>query len=267
MAERFRPYRMMLAAQVRAQTSYRVSFAVELVGAMVFTALDLLTVLVLFRVTRSLGGFGFHEAFLMTAVASLSFATADLVAGNIDALRVDIRNGHLDALLTRPLGVLRQLFVTDFALRRVGRVVQGLAVLAVAWQLARVGWSVEAVGFLVVTVVSGAAFFCGLFVTGATVQFWWIDSGEFANGFTYGGRDFTAYPVTVYGTFFRRLFAFGLGFAFVAYYPSLVLLRRPDPLGLPGWTGWLTPVVAAVVITVATTAWRFGLRHYRSTGS
>ena len=37
--------------------------------------------------------------------------------------------------------------------------------------------------------------------------------------------------MTVYGRLFRRLFAYGLGFAFVAYYPALALLGRPDPAG------------------------------------
>jgi len=104
-------------------------------------------------------------------------------------------------------------------------------------------------------------------VATATVAFWWIDSGEFANGFTYGGRDFTSYPITVYSGFFRRVFAYGLGFGFVAYHPTLGLLGRPDPLGLPAWMAWSTPAVAAAACGLAALAWRSGVRHYRSTGS
>ena len=114
----------------------------------------------------------------------------------------------------------------------------------------------------------GAVFFGAIFVATATVAFWWIDSGEFANGFTYGGRDFTSYPITVYSGLFRRIFAYSLGFAFVAYYPALALLGRPDPLGLPGWAGLVRrrwwPCAA---VAVAALVWRFGVRHYRSTGS
>lgn len=265
--ERFRPYRRMLGAQVRAQTSYRVSFVTELVGAALFTALDLLTVVVIFRVTRTLGGFTFPAAFLMSALAGLSFATADLVAGNVEKLRQGIRTGQLDVLFVRPLGILRQLVATDFELRRIARVVEGAVALGIACALARVGRSAADVGLVATTLLAGTAFFSALFVAGATVTFWWIDSGEFANGFTYGGRDFTSYPVTVYGAFFRRLFAFGLGFAAVAYYPTLTLLHHPDPLGLPTWTGWLAPVVAALAVAVAALVWRTGIRHYRSTGS
>src|SRR6185312_3342556 len=101
---------------------------------------------------------------------------------------------------------------------------------------------------------------------GSTVVFFWIESGEFANAFTYGGRTFTGYPVNIYGRELRALFAYGLGFAFVAYYPALVILGRPDPLGGPSWLGWSAPAVAAVAGTVAWALWRHGLRHYRGAG-
>ena len=69
------------------------------------------------------------------------------------------------------------------------------------------------------------------------------------------------------GRYLRWLFGFGLGFASVGYYPTLALLDRPDPLGLPGWVGWCAPAVSLVTAGVATLAWRAGVRQYRSTGS
>jgi ABC-2 type transport system permease protein len=265
--ERFRPYRLILLAQLRAQMSYRGSFVIDVLSGTALTAMDLATVIVLFHVTSTVGGFAFHDAFLMSALASLAFATADQIAGEMDGLRVDIRTGQLDALLVRPLPLLPQLMSTEIQLRRLGRIVQGLVVVVIAAGLAHVHWSVSTVALLVLTPIAGTAFFVGMFVATATVAFWWIDSGEFGNGFTYGGRDFTNYPVTVYGQFFRRAFAVGLGFAFVSYYPVLTILDRPDPLGLPPWTGWLSPLAGAASCGLATIAWRVGVRRYRSTGS
>jgi ABC-2 type transport system permease protein len=266
-AETFRPYRVLIRAQLRSQLTYRASFLLELVSSTTIMAMDLVTVLVMFRVTKTLGSFDLPVSFLMASLAGLSFGAADFAVGNIEDLRVLIRNGQLDALLVRPLGLLGQLFATDFQMRRIGRIVQGVAAVLVGAAVAGVPWTWRSAALLVLTPVAGFGFFSAVFVIGATVAFWWIDSGEFANAFTYGGRDFTTYPVTVYGTVFRRLFAFGFGFAFVAYYPTLALLRKPDPLGLPGWTGWLSPVVSMLAMAVAALVWRIGVRHYRSTGS
>jgi ABC-2 type transport system permease protein len=265
--ERFRPYRMVVKAQLRAQMNYRMSFWIELVAGTLTTGLDLLMVIVIFHVTSRLGGFSFRAAFFMSAVASLAFSCADQLVGSVDDLRVNIRSGQLDALLVRPLGLLRQLVSTDMQMRRIGRIVEGVAVLAVAAGLAHVRWSAGTVALIVVTPLAGTGFFAAFLVMAGTVSFWWIDSTEFGAGFTYGGRDFTTYPMTVYGEFFRRAFAYGLGFAFVAYYPALSMLHMRDPLGLPGWIGWLSPLVAAATCAVATLVWRIGVRHYRSTGS
>jgi ABC-2 type transport system permease protein len=65
----------------------------------------------------------------------------------------------------------------------------------------------------------------------------------------------------------RRLFAYGLGFAFVAYYPALTLLDRRDPLGAPAHLGYASPLIAVVAAAAAGLLWRTGIRHYRSTGS
>jgi ABC-2 type transport system permease protein len=55
--------------------------------------------------------------------------------------------------------------------------------------------------------------------------------------------------------------------AFINWYPSLHILGRPDPLGYPDWTQWLSPLVAAVLVALAALVWRSGVRSYRSTGS
>ena len=57
----------------------------------------------------------------------------------------------------------------------------------------------------------------------------------------------------------------------VAAVRALLRLRdaedKPVPLGLPSWTGLLSPLVAAVVAVLGGIAWRAGIRRYRSTGS
>lgn len=260
-------YRALLGAQARSQAAYRVSFAVDLVGNVGATVFDVVTVLVLFGVTRQLGGFTLSESLVIVGLSSSAFATADLLVGNIERLPRYVRTGLFDAVLVRPLAALPQLLLMDLPLRKVSRAVFGLAVLVVALASAGIGWTPGRVALAAVAPLAATVFFGSVFVTTATVSFYWIDSGELANSVTYGGRDFTSYPVTVYDGWFRALFAYGLGFAFVSYHPALALLGRADPLGLPAWVGWASPGVALVAATVAAVAWRVGIRHYRSTGS
>jgi ABC-2 type transport system permease protein len=261
------PYLSLLRAQVRAQTSYRASFAVDLVSSVWSTIFDVVTVLVLFRVTTRLGGFEVREALVMVGLSACAFATADLAVGNVERLREYVRIGLFDTLLVRPLRALPQLLLADVPLRRLGRIAIGTGVLVVALALAPIEWTPARLGLAVLAPVAGTVFFGAIFVAGATVAFWWVESGEVANSLTYGGRDLSTYPMTVYGGVFRRVFGYGLGFAFVAYYPALALLGRRDPLGLPAWVGWASPAVAVLAAGGAALLWRTGVRHYRSTGS
>jgi ABC-2 type transport system permease protein len=261
------PYARLLAAQIRGQAQYRTSFLVEVFGSVLGGVIDIAVVLVMFNVTRRLGGFAFRETFLMATLAGGAFSLADLAVGSIERIRIYVRTGLLDTILVRPLGALPQLLALDFSPKRVGRLLFSAGLLVAATRLAGVHWTPARVALLLVTPIAGAVLFGAVFVASATVAFWWIDSGEFASALTYGGRDFTAYPMTVYQGLFRRVFAYGMGFAFVGYYPALALLGRPDPLGLPAAAGWAGPIVALAACAVAGLVWRHGVRHYRSTGS
>ncbi|MEH0844067.1 ABC-2 family transporter protein [Micromonospora sp. CPCC 205711] len=260
-------YRALLGAQARSQAAYRTSFVVDLVGNVGATVFDVVAILVLYRVTRALGGFSLHETLVMVGLSAAAFATADLLVGNIERLPRYVRTGLFDAVLVRPLGALPQLLLMDLPVRKISRALFGLAVLVVALATAGIDWTPARLALAVVAPLAGVVFFGSIFVATATVSFLWVESGELGASVTYGGKEFTTYPVTVFEGWFRATFAYGLGFAFVSYQPALALLGRPDPLGLPAWAGWAAPGVALVAATGAAAAWRAGVRHYRSTGS
>ena len=77
----------------------------------------------------------------------------------------------------------------------------------------------------------------------------------------------SSYPLSIYQAWIRRTFTFIIPIAFAAYYPGLYFLGRADPLGLPRFVSFLTPVVALAFSMVALGFWNWGVRHYQSTGS
>ncbi|MCA2212503.1 ABC transporter permease [Jidongwangia harbinensis] len=266
MAE-LRAYAALAGGQLRSVVSYRASFVVEMVTNLGSTALDVLTVLVLFSTTNAVAGFTLPEAILIAALSSCAFTLADFAVGNIDRLKTYVRAGTMDAVLVRPLSAMGQLLLMDLPFRKLLRLAVSASVLVVALVVNDLDWTPARVALLVVTPVAGAVFFGSIFVLSASLAFWWVDSGDLGSAFTYGGRDFTSYPVPVYSGWFRAVFAYALGFGFVAYQPALALLGRADPLGLPAWAGYVTPLVAVVAAAAAAAMWRAGIRQYRSTGS
>jgi ABC-2 type transport system permease protein len=249
-----RAFTMLAAMWVRVSWTYRASFLVMTAASLVITGIDFVAILVMFGNVDALGGFGLGEVAFLYGATATCLGLADLVVGNVERLGRQVRLGQVDAMMVRPVGLLAQVCAHEFALRRLGRIAQGAAVLA----------RVAMLGSLV---VCGTAIFVGLFVLGAAFQFVSSDASEVANAFTYGGNAMTQYPLTIYPTEVVKALTFLVPVAFVNWYPALFILDVPDPLGLPDWLRFAAPVAAVVVCSLAALGWRAGVRRYRSTGS
>ncbi|WP_256069380.1 MULTISPECIES: ABC transporter permease [unclassified Streptomyces] len=262
-----RAYRLIVAMWIRSTMAYRTSFLLTAFGNFAATALDFVTILLMFSHITVLGGFTLPEVAFLYGTSSTSFGLADLVMGSMDRLGRRVRDGTLDTLLLRPVPVLAQVAADRFALRRLGRVTQGLLVLA--WSLARldVAWTPVKLLMLPVMLLSGGALFSAVFVGGAAFQFWANDAAEVQSSVTYGGNTMLQYPPNIFARDLVRGVTFVVPLAFVNWLPALYVLGEPDPLGLPAWVDFASPAVALLCCALAGLAWRAGLRSYRSTGS
>ncbi|MFJ6796502.1 ABC transporter permease [Streptomyces sp. NPDC091268] len=254
---------------IRSTMTYRTSFLLALFGNAAITLLDFAAIFIMFSHVDVLGGFTLPEIALLYGSCSASLGLADLLLGNLHRVGTRIRDGSLDTMLVRPVPVLAQVAADRFALRRLGRTAQGLAVLG--WSVpalsGQVDWTPGKVLLVPVMVLAGAGIFGAVMVAGAAFQFAAGDAAEVVNSFTYGGCTMLQYPPTVFATDLLRGVTFIVPLAFVNWLPALHVLGRPDPLGLPGWLAYTSPLVAFAVFLPASLAWRAGVRSYRSTGS
>ncbi|MFJ6460216.1 ABC transporter permease [Streptomyces sp. NPDC091387] len=265
--EGFRAYGLIAAMWLRSTMAYRASFVMTAVGNFAATAFDFVAIMLMFSHVDVLGGYTLAEIALLYGAAGTAFGLADLAMGSMDRLGRRVRDGTLDTLLVRPVPVIAQVAADRFALRRLGRITQGLLVLGYALVTLDIEWTVLKVVMVPLMLLSGAAIFGAVFVVGAAFQFFAQDASEVQNSFTYGGNTLLQYPPTVFAKDLVRGVTFVVPLAFVNWLPALYVLGREYPLGLPQWVAFLPPVVAAGCWAVAGLAWRAGLRSYRSTGS
>ncbi|MFD5545675.1 ABC transporter permease [Streptomyces goshikiensis] len=265
--EGVRGYGLIVAMWIRSTMTYRTSFFLATFGNAVVQLLDFVAIYIMFSHVEALGGFSLPEIALLYGSCSASLGLADLLLGNTDRIGVRVRDGSLDTMLVRPVPLLAQVAADRFALRRLGRIVQGLGVLGWAVWALDVAWTPGKVLLVPVMILAGAAIFAAVMLAGAAFQFVAGDAAEVQNSFTYGGNTMLQYPPTVFGKDLLRGVTFIVPLAFVNWLPALHVLGRPDPLGLPGWVGYLSPLVAFVAFLPASLAWRAGVRSYRSTGS
>lgn len=260
-------YRRIIASRIRSQFAYPASFALDIVAQFLAQGIELIAILVVFTQVSSLGGFTAGEVLLIYGLASTAFGLADLTVSQVEELPTYIRTGEFDVMLLRPLGTLPQLLAADVALKRVGRFAAGILTLTWALSALDLEWTLPRAVLAVAAPVSGAVILAAIWIAANAVSFWLVDGREMANSVTYGSNFSTSYPITIYGPWLRRAMCYAVPAAFVAYFPALALLGKPDPLGLPHALQWSSPLVAAVAVAAACLVWRTGVRHYQGTGS
>jgi len=260
-------YLRLVKARIRSQLQYRLSFALDLSGTFFITFIDFLAVVVIFAHLPRLSGWTLAEVAFFYGTANIAFALCDLIVGHLDLLPAMIRDGSFDLILVRPAGSLFQILAADFTLRRLGRVLQGAAVLLFALSRLHIVWTLPRVIALATMLLTGTIIYACIWIIAITITFFTVDTREIANAFTYGGSFLASYPINIFGGWVRRLLAFVVPLAFVSYFPGLLVLDHPDPLRAPAVVRYCTPLVAMVLVLVASRTWGFGTRHYRSTGS
>jgi ABC-2 type transport system permease protein len=260
-------YRRLVGAHVRSQMQYKASFVLRVLATFGGNLFDFAGIAVLFSRIPQLAGWSLPEVALLFGISAVCFATAELLGGALDSFDTVIVQGTFDRVLTRPLGALFQILTEEFALRRMGRIGQGAVVLGIAVQQLPIVWSPDKVLVLVVSLMGGTALFFGIFVLSASYCFWVVQGKEATHVITYGGDFMSGYPLDIYSRWLKRFVTFALPIGFVSYYPTLYILDRSDPFGLPDWVRLAGPLAAAAVCGLALLAWRAGLRRYQSTGT
>ncbi len=262
-------YFRLVAVRVRAQMQYRVSFIMDTLGAAFTTFVEFTALYLVFTRFGTIGGWTIGEVAFLYGLVETAFGTMDMLFSGFDPsfFSAQIQRGVFDQFLLRPLGLPLQMFTAEFVVRRIGRMLNGAAIFALALTLTPVAWTAAKLLYLPVVFVSAILFFGALFVIGATICFWTVESIEAINVFTYGGTYMLSYPMHIYAEWMRRFFTFVIPSALVIYYPALFFLDKPDPFGMPPFMPFLAPLAGAGMLAVAFVFWNAGVRSYASTGT
>jgi ABC-2 type transport system permease protein len=263
-----RLYRRLIAMQLRSQLQYKTSVLIDITTYFFVTAIEFLTMLLYFIPFPTMLGWHVGEVALLTAVTSFSFGLAELFGAGLDIFQDIIVKGDFDRVLLRPVQALILVASSEFRLRRLGRLTQGVVGFIFAlFLLGGVHWTLLKLLALLLGIVSGSLIFLSILLLGATMCFWTVQTTELTNILYYGGREMLSYPISIYNPTIQRILLFVIPLAFGTFLPTCYLLDRSLPLGLPTWVAFLSPPTALAFSSIAAWAWGQGVRHYESTGS
>jgi ABC-2 type transport system permease protein len=262
-------YGRLLKVQFRSQLQYRFSFILMLVGTALIALLEFASLALVLQRFDTILGWTVGEVAFLYGLVEIAFGTMDMVFSGFDPRRfgLEVRKGTFDQILLRPIPATLQVLGSDFGLRRVGRITTGAGIFAFSLSTIAIAWTPLKIALVPVMILSMLLFFGGLFVIGAAISFWTVESIEVINILTYGGSFVISHPMHIYQRWLRGFFTFIVPAIFLNYYPSLYILGKGDPYGVPAWAPFAAPVVGVGMFLLAIGFWRFGIRNYQSTGT
>jgi ABC-2 type transport system permease protein len=245
---------------------YRASFLVRSGVDFLVLVSDFAPIFFLVERFGALRGWTFAELALLYGMVATSWGVIEGALFGFENFAAYLVEGRMDRWLLRPRSVVLQVSTFRFEARKLGRILQGLVVLALAAYSLRL--DAGSLAWVALGVLGGMLFFAGVVMLGAASQFWTLGhTSELQNMLTYGGSAALSYPVSVYSRWFRRVVTYGVPLAFVNYFPAIAALGRTSAAGWPAWLPWLSPFACLAMLAAGTRLFQLGLRRYESSGT
>ncbi len=255
-------YIRFLGLQLKSQMQHKLSFFLTILGQFITSFTAFFGVSFMFSRFQAVEQFTYEQALLCFAVVTMAFSLGEMAGGGFATFPKMLGNGEFDRVLIRPHSTLFQILAPKMDLTRIGLFLQALLVLAYAIKHSGVLWSADKIITLCLMILCGSAVFFCLFLIYAGCSFFTVEGLQFFNLFTYGGRQFGRYPFSIYGKNVLLFLTFVIPLALFQYYPLLYLLDREQGIAF-----MLAPLFSLLFLLPSYGLFRFGLAHYKSTGS
>lgn len=257
-----RIYLRLQLTQLQSGMSHRGDFLVLVVGVLLQQSVSLVFLWVFFSQVDELGGWSVWDIVVLQGIVLISTGLADLVGDGSWQLRGDVNTGAFDRVLVRPLPAALQQATSRPAGHGLGHVGLGLTALILGMTRADVMITWWTIPLIIVAALSGGVIHLAInFITNMTV-FWEPSASSGLPTLVGRLREFAKYPLTIYEGITRVLVTI-IPYAFVGYFPTLLILDRGGPERLLGWTA---PSAAALMAGIAALLWRSALRRYQGVG-
>ena len=256
-------YGLFLKNSLMAQMEYRFNFIGNMSMEVGYLCVKLSYVVVVYRSGVQINGLSPDEILLFIGTfVTLTAAYAGLFMINNFNLRLKIKDGDLDLLLTKPVSLqfmatLRQADLTLFSVDAIA----GLIMVGIAWARLGIPLSLLTVGgYAAFLLISTLVSYC-LFLLPQILSFWLMNTSAIAE-VTDSFWDFNNMPMEIYDRWIKQIGVFVLPIFVISNFPPMFVLGKMPPVYL-AWSALLPIILLALVRLV----WKRGLRNYASASS
>ena len=255
-------YGKVLVQDLKSKMSYRADFIISNIGMIISNLVGFVTFYILFSNFPSINGWTMYEMLFMYGFSLIALTPLQCFFDNNWNLRFMVRTGDFIKYCFRPINIFFYFISEVFDVKGLGQLCFGVGTLVYAWSHLAIPVTFVTIMQTVLYLLAASLFMIAIMNFAAATCFWIQNSG-YVMVIMFRFKDFAKYPASIFNTLFRVIFTFVIPIAFIAYYPSLVVLR-PDNVPL---LSWLSPLIGLVFFYLSYKFWMLGARKYDGTGS
>ena len=258
-----RLYLTLQMAQLRAAVEYRADFWIGIVGAMLQQAAGLVFISALFAQIPEVAGWTVWNVAILYGLAMIPKGITELFCDGPWLLRTKVNTGEFDRVLVRPVSPALQSATAIASIHGLGQLVLGLVVLGMGMSRSQLAFDWWTVPFLLLVIASATVMIGALNYIINMIGFWEPSAQSALPTMVALMVDFAKFPLDVFNLVIRGLVTVVVPYAFISYFPALLLLDRDTSWR---WLGLVTPLVAALVVAVTAWLWSKALDRYQGVG-
>ena len=255
-------YRKILVQDLKSKMSYRADFVISTFGMIMVNLSGFITFMILFKNFPTINGWDYYHMLFLYGFSLVALTPVQCFFDNNWSLRYAVESGDFIKYCFRPINVFFYFISEVFDVKGLGQLAFGIGTLVFAWSHIGIPVTFMAIVKLIVFLFTASLFMIAIMNAAAATCFWIRGSG-YVMVIMFRFKDFAKYPTNIFSGIFRILFTFIIPIAFVAYYPSLILL---EPDNIPMLT-YLSPLIGLLFFFLSYKFWLLGVKRYDFTGS
>ncbi|HOO62037.1 MAG TPA: ABC-2 family transporter protein [Bacillota bacterium] len=255
-------YLMIASQDIKSKMSYRSDFWISTIGMIATNVSGFIGFWLIFQSFQTINGWTYYEMLFLYAFSLLALTPGQIFFDNNWSLRQYVYSGDFVKYCFRPINLFFYFMSEVIDAKGIGQL--AFSIVLLVWSWIEIG--------IPVTFASIVIFLCAIFsaslimiaiMTAASASCFWIMNSGYLMVYMFAMKDYAKYPITIFSGVFRIIFTFIIPIAYIAYYPSLLLIR---PLEADILT-FLTPVISVALFFGAYRLWMYGASKYSGTGS
>jgi ABC-2 type transport system permease protein len=265
MGQRILIYFAFAKSTIRQEMTYSVSFVTGVIGQWIAYGGTFLSLYIMIENFNVMGGWTSYEVLFLYAFNLLSYALAASVFFTpCRTLSMKIRTGEFDISLTKPISPFLHEIYNGFNFGYIGHAILAVSVMVIAVSHLNITLSPLE---LILLLVCAALLQSAALILSSSFCFITVNQNPVFDFIMWNFKSFTNYPITIYGTAIQFLLTFILPFAFMNYYPSLILMNKASSSPFGPWLPYFSPIVGVIMFVLSIKIWNHRLSKYQSSGS